>query len=403
MKINIYPLLAAALLTVLPASAADSTVVAHNLEVSVRGAYVLPSNKIVRGGNRFGAHTRSAFGAAAEYSFSFGPATRYGRYYPHVYQGIGIGFSAFDSDKVTGNPVNIYVLQGSRIASFTDRLTLDYEWNFGISAGWKKISDAQPFDYTDINGFGSHVNAYIDLGFKLNYAISNRLSLTAGINLSHFSNGNTDYPNPGVNVLWGKVGLLWKLGAVPPARRADWSDFEQHISCDITAYGAWRKNLFDCTYIYGTPDYSPEPEMRLIPGHFGVGGLNVNPLWHFNPMLSAGASLDFQYEEGANLSAYYVGATSPDTPKFYRQPFSNRIMAGVSARVELRMPIFAVNLGIGHSLYAPGGPDLRGWYQMFTLKTFVTRNLYLSTGYRLVRFKNPGNLMLGLGWRFNAR
>ena len=37
------------------------------------------------------------------------------------------------------------------------------------------------------------------------------------------------------------------------------------------------------------------------------------------------------------------------------------------------------------------------------LKTFITKNLYLSTGYRLERFRNPGNLMLGAGWRFNAR
>lgn len=79
------------------------------------------------------------------------------------------------------------------------------------------------------------------------------------------------------------------------------------------------------------------------------------------------------------------------------------MMLGLSARVEFRMPIFSVNIGLGHSLYAPGGKDQRGWYQMFTLKTFVTRHLYLSTGYRLVRFKSPGNLMLGLGCSFCAK
>jgi len=388
----------AAVLMSLSAAAADSTIVAHRLEVSARGAYVMPSNKIVKGGNRFGARTDAAFGGAVEYSFSFPAKSRYGRYYPYAYQGIGVGFTAFSSSKVTGNPMNIYVLQGSRIASFTDRLSLDYEWNFGISAGWKKISDAEPFDYTDINGFGSHVNAYIDLGFKLNYALTDRLSLTAGVNLSHFSNGNTDYPNPGVNVLWGKVGLLWKLGNIPAQRRHDWSDYEQHITYDVTAYGAWRKNIFD--YNYSTPQLGEDK--RLIPGHFGVAGFNFNPLWHFNPMFSVGASLDFQYEEGANLSSCYLPTTAPDNPKFYRQPFSHRVMAGLSARAELQMPVFSVNIGIGHSLWAPGGNDLRGWYQMFTLKTFVTRNLYISTGYRLVRFRNPGNLMLGFGWRFNA-
>lgn len=389
----------AAALTAAAAFAADSTAVSHRLEVSVRGAYVMPSNRIVKGDNRYGASTTAAFGAAAEYSFTFSPKSRYGRYYPYAYQGIGVGFVGFSSSKVTGNPVNVYVLQGSRIANLSDRLTLDYEWNFGISAGWKKNRGAEAYDYAEVNGFGSHVNAYIDLGFKLNYALSERVSLTAGLNLSHFSNGNTDYPNPGVNVVWGRVGVLWNLGDIPRLRRPDWSDYGRHMSYDVTVYGAWRKNLFD--WNYGNDVLGPE--LRVIPGHFAVGGFNFNPLWHFNPMFSAGASLDFQYDEGANLSPYFVPTTTPEHPKFYRQPFSHRVMAGLSVRAELQMPVFSVNVGIGHSLWAPGGEDLRGWYQMFTLKTFLTRNLYLSTGYRLVRFRNPGNLMLGLGWRFNAR
>ena len=103
------------------------------------------------------------------------------------------------------------------------------------------------------------------------------------------------------------------------------------------------------------------------------------------------------------LSPCFVKTSSPDAPKFFRQPFNHRIMAGASVRAELQMPIFAVNIGIGHSVYAPGGPDMRGWYQTFTLKTFLTDWLYISTGYRLKRFHNPGNLMLGMGYRFSTR
>lgn len=178
--------------------ATDSTAVSHHVEFSVRGAYVLPSNNIVKGSNSFGTKTRSAFSGSAEYSFSFSPSSHYGRFYPYAYQGGGIGFTAFSSSKVTGNPVNIYVLQGSRITSFTERLSLDYEWNFGISAGWKKISNNNAMSSEDIDGFGSKFNAYINLGFKFNYALTDRLSLIAGVDLSHFSNGNTDYPNPGM-------------------------------------------------------------------------------------------------------------------------------------------------------------------------------------------------------------
>lgn len=389
----------AAAVAALTAVAADSTAVAQRLELSVRGAYVMPTAQLIKGANTFGARTTSAFAGAVGYSFSFPQSSRYGKLYPYAYQGVGVGFTSFNSSKITGSPVNVYVLQGSRIASISPRLTLDYEWNFGISAGWHRNTGDNAFDPMTVDGFGSHVNAYIDLGLKINYMLSKRLTLTAGLNISHFSNGNTDYPNPGVNVAWGRVGLIYNLGKVSEAGRPDWSGFESHLSYDVTAYGAWRKSIYDTDYGSSVTEHA----MQVIPGHFGVLGLNINPLWHFNPMFALGSSLDFQYDEGANLSPYYVSASPSDDPKFYRQPFSHRVMAGVSLRAELQMPIFAVNIGLGHSLYAPGGRDLRGWYQMFTLKTFVTRNLFLSTGYRLVRFKEPGNLMLGFGYRFNAR
>ena len=41
----------------------------------------------------------------------------------------------------------------------------------------------------------------------------------------------------------------------------------------------------------------------------------------------------------------------------------------------------------------------KAFYQSLTLKTFVTRHLYINTGYRLGDFKDPQNLMLGIGIR----
>lgn len=377
------------------AAEADSTAICQRWQFGLREGYVFPSNDIVKGFNSFDAHVRSAFAADAQWMFSFAPSSRNGRYYPHAYQGVGLGWTAFSSSRITGNPINLYVMQGSRIASFGSRLSLDYEWNFGISFPWKKRTSDDAFDYTTLNGLGSHCNAYINLGFKLNYAATSNLTLFAGVDVSHFSNGNTNYPNPGINMLWGRLGATWIPGAQPKLRRADWSDWRPHMSLDVTAYGAWRKHTFNSTYYIDIPD-----EYHVVPGHFAVAGLNINPLWRFNPMLAAGLSADFQYDEGANLSPYYVEGSWVDDPKFYRPPFSHSIMAGLSARVELKMPIFTINVGLGHSLYAPGGDAMRGWYQMFTLKTFVAKGFYLSTGYRLVRFSTPGNLMLGCGYSF---
>lgn len=46
------------------------------------------------------------------------------------------------------------------------------------------------------------------------------------------------------------------------------------------------------------------------------------------------------------------------------------------------------------------GDDLKGWYQIVALKTNVSRHLFLHIGYKMCKFHDPNNLMLGIGWRF---
>ena len=81
--------------------------------------------------------------------------------------------------------------------------------------------------------------------------------------------------------------------------------------------------------------------------------------------------------------------------KFYRPPFFRQVSAGLSARAELVMPIFSLNIGIGYGLVGPS--ETRKLYQTVTLKTYLAGPLYLNVGYRLVEFHSPSNLMLGVG------
>lgn len=376
----------------------DSTSMGREFSAIIRGAVVLPSNPMIRGKNGFGERMRSVFGVDIRYSFNFPINSDYGKLYPFAYQGAGLGFTDFIPSRLSGKPINLYVMQGYKIADFNNRLSLNYEWNFGASFGWNKINSTSPSVVDDVDGFGSSVNAYINLAFLLKYRVSNRISLILGMDISHFSNGNTSYPNPGVNVIWGRIGAIYSLTQSNNIHvKHHWESFSPHWVLDFTLYGAWKKGVF-------TPDMEPSgknPDYFIVPGHFGVAGLSLNPLYRFNPIFSAGISLDAQYDESANISSRYVTSSSISDPYFYKSSsFFHQCLLGLSVRAELTMPIFSLNIGIGHSLAAPGGPDLKGLYQTFTLKSFITKNLYLNTGYRLVKFKNPGNLMLGAGYRF---
>ena len=48
---------------------------------------------------------------------------------------------------------------------------------------------------------GSKANAYINAGVQLNWMVSRQIDLIAGVTGTHFSNGNTKFPNAGLNTM----------------------------------------------------------------------------------------------------------------------------------------------------------------------------------------------------------
>ena len=369
----------------------------HYIGVGVTPSYVFPTNSFLKGTNAKGKAISTAFSANARYGFRFGRGTRLGRLYPNAVQGVGISYNTFFNNGELGSPVAVYIYQTARIARLSGRLSLDYEWNFGAAFGWKKYDEDTNHYNTAI---GSTVNAYMGVGLLLDWRIAPCTSLTAGVTAAHYSNGNTAYPNAGVNTVGLAVGVTRTIGGDKDSGR--WDDtpptagqepFKRHVSYDITAYWAMRKRAV----------YPADGTPGMAPGSFAVAGLNFTPLYNFNKYLRAGLSLDMQYDESANLADHVAGdGTVDEDVKFYRQPFIERISVGLSARVELVMPIFSIDVGVGRNIIYKGN-DTDSFYQILALKADLTRNLFLHVGYELNKFKDPNNLMLGVGVRLNNR
>lgn len=363
----------------------------HSVGLELHPGYVFPTSTFFRGNNNAFRPVDATLGLHLKYAFRFSPDSRLGRLYPHAYQGIGVAWNTFFNADEVGNPTAVYVFQGSRLARLAPRLTLDYEWNFGASFGWRNYSIyTNPYNIV----VGSRINAYIDVGLFLNWRIDPRWSLTAGVDLAHYSNGNTNYPNSGVNTVGARIGVTRTFGGVsseaasPSTYEDELSTLAGRISYDVLVYGATRKRGI----IW-------EDGGKLVPGSFAVLGLNFNPMYVINKYFRAGLSLDAQYDESANLKDHCVDVFDSDDLKFYRPPFREQFAVGLSLRAELNMPIFSVNIGIGRNVICRGD-DTDVFYQILALKAFVTRRLFLHVGYQLSDFKNPNNLMLGLGWRF---
>ena len=109
----------------------------HRLGMEGRAGYIFPTSSFLRGENDMRKIMRSACSAHLKYSFRLPPGTAADRIYGSSYQGIGLGYFDFGNRREMGTPVALYAFQGARIAGITPRLSLNYEWGFGASFGWK--------------------------------------------------------------------------------------------------------------------------------------------------------------------------------------------------------------------------------------------------------------------------
>ena len=370
----------------------------HQLGIEGRPGIVFTTNPFLKGINKKNETIDNVYSGHLKYSFSFRPNTYLNKIYRGVYQGIGLAHYSFGNSEEVGNPTAIYLFQGATIAQLSRSISLNYEWNFGISGGWKPYNKQS----NSFNGMiGSKLNAYMNANFYFKQQLSSEFDLIYGLTLTHFSNGNTKFPNAGLNATDVKVGLTYNFNREDNFnskylyyKQPAIQKFPQHISTDVVLFGSWRRKGF---ILDGTPLASPHI--------YHVMGFNINPMYNMGYNLRVGASLDGVYDSSANVYTehYIIGTGQPDPGyTFYKPALKKQLALGVSARGEYMMPYFTVGVGIGvNALH--GGGDLKGFYQTLALKIEVTRNSFVHIGYNLQNFKEPNYLMLGVGYRFGNK
>lgn len=333
--------------------------------------------------------------------FSFSPDTREGMLYRGAYQGIGISLGSYADDGVLGTPVSAFVYQGAPIARFSNRLWLGYEWQFGAAFGWRHSNEEKLDDNAVVS---TAVTAHMGLGVKLHYRFSDKWQMSVGIGANHYSNGNTSWPNAGVNTIGASIGITHIINpdndvvsVNDAAREKEYSEIKKEADrhrwlYDIMVFGAWRKRIVNV----GEP-----VESELIPGRFGILGIQLSPMYRLDRRFAIGPALDVQWDESAGLAPYWINESYDDNIMFERPPFGKQLSVGLSGHAELTMPIFTINAGLGYDFVCPNGN--KRFYQSLALKTFITNKLYLNVGYRLGSFKEPQNLMLGFGVRLQSK
>lgn len=363
----------------------------HHFTAEIRPSYVFPTSPFYRSEAANEQLSKRAVSGHLKYSFALPKGSLGKQVFSKTQQGVGIAVFDFGNHKELGTPISTYLFQTAELSKLSEFASLNYEWNFGLSTGWR------PYDPINNPGnmiIGSKLNAYINLGLFLKWQVAERYCLTTGAELTHFSNGNTEYPNAGLNMVGAKLGLMYNLSndkseTSKEERVVKIPTFPRHFSYDFVVFGSWRRKGIE----FGNTQVASPDKYPVLGAYFA-------PMYNLNYRFRTGISLDGLYDGSGNVYTedYIIGTEQP----FIKPNWNQQLALGLSGRADFTMPIFTISMGIGTNVLHKGG-DFGGTYQSLALKTKMSRDLFLHIGYNVKDFRDPNYLMLGIGYRFNNK
>ena len=258
-------------------TSADTTYV-HRLEADVVPSGVIQNNNYLRGNNPQGENINTSTTLRLKYTLQqAGNPSAIG-----AYAGLGVGTVLTSSQ--LGTPVLAYIVQGAPIINFSRHVSLNYELNLGIAAGWKAYESV--INETN-HVVGSRVMSYIGADVFFRFMLGRHWDLNVGYVAYYFNRREN-------------ISRASLFTAEPVSQGHHWA-------WDIVAYGGWKKRSL------GNPTT------------YTVAGLTVSPTYRLNSAFALGPSLDGVYDDSV----------------------SPTMSLGLQARAELTMPIFRASAGVG--------------------------------------------------------
>lgn len=251
---------------------------------------------------------------------------------------------------------------------------LNYRFGLGLGYITKPFNNID--NYKNI-AIGSHLNATLNMFYELKWMLQKKVSLTAGIGLTHFSNGAFKTPNLGINIPTVFTGVAYYLNNT------------ENIAPD-TAWKGIRvnKSKFRLFFAGGTKQlYPPEGDQY---GVFMLS-LNYSRLLSFKRELTAGLDIFLDYSDKRSVKRKGI-------------PLKNDLSLlkpGFYAGHDFIFSKLRLLLHIGYYLYAKDKSD--GMiYSRFGLEYDISRSLYGHLALK-THFAKADFVEFGVGYNFKHR
>lgn len=328
--------------------------------------------------------------------------------YHRPYTGIGFYTASFNESEHYGHPMSFFLFHGGSLANFSRHCHLQYEWNLGYSFGWKHWDEIKDPENITI---GSTENAHVSFNLFLEWQLLRNLDLKIGGGFTHFSNGATHLPNKGMN-LWSPMVELayrwddpwyeWTKAKIDTAtlhqlypQMAKRPEFKRHLKHEIT-FTVSKRQLYMDTIGSGLPNENYDHTFRVFQ-------LSYAPLYCPRYKFAYGPSIDLVYDESNNA---YVrpekGSDGLTYEHLHLGKFGDRIQLGISAKGEMRTPLFTYFGQLGYDI-THAVKETSRFYQIVGVEAYLNKHLYGTCGIRAIRLSKAQFIYWSLGYAFDSK
>jgi len=253
-----------------------------------------------------------------------------------------------------------------------ERFLFSYRWGTGI--GYV----SRPFDretnYKNI-AIGSSLNIFIHALLEAKVKVSKRLSLSAGLAFSHFSNAAYKVPNLGINVPTVSIGALYDIGVVSgDVQELDFPEYDKKL--ELSALGA-----------FGFKEIGPIEGPK-----YSIGTASVKVSRQLDRKRKVGLGLDMFYD-GSIKQIYNL-----DTVNAPSSSDGDFISYGVHLSHELAFGRFSAFTEMGIYLYSKYKDDGL-LYHKFSYRYLVTDHVFFDVCLK-THWGRAQYMAWGLGYKF---
>jgi hypothetical protein len=371
-----------------PTASAEEVPTTHYLRGAYQAGWVLQTNAFLRGDNLSGEAIENFQSVRLEFGWQTNGSKDWHHEYNFPSFGIGLYGADFNADEELGNPTSLY-------GFFSWPMKRTPRWQFNVELGFGLTNDWEPYDpvtnpKNTAMGLGRSV--HIEVGANAALRLATRWSLIGGLSGTHFSNGGTQRPNHGLNVV-GPI-LFVKYDTEDPAQmppRRDDVTYEK--AWDLALAGSWGLRNLDLNF--------EDEDLREQYGNQSYDIVNLTAIagYRFGFRSRAIFGLDLAYD-GTVEDIMTVNAINSGTESDYESIDSYEL--GVVGGYEIFAHRTHLLLHFGYKVWTKEVENrLPKFYQRLGVRQFVWRDWFAGLNVRFHEIGSADNLEWNAGYRFD--